>query len=123
MLLLNNIGLILTVRSRCWDAEPPPPCDDYPSIAWLFVIILSLLLIRAHFLIKDKPKPAAAAPPAKPALPDIRAPITAIFAKHMKEAENWNQPQAKSALERAQTDIGNELTKQGFPAPPPPAKT
>jgi hypothetical protein len=114
MLLLNPLGLILAARSRCWDTEPPPPSDDFPSIAWLLVIILSLLLIRAHFLIKDKPKPPP--PPPKPALPDIRAPISAIFAKHMKEAENWDRPQAKSALERAQTDIGNELTKQGFPA-------
>jgi hypothetical protein len=118
MLLLNNLGLILATRSRCWDAEPPVPCDDFPSIAWLFVIILSLLLIRAHFLLKDKPAPE---PAPKPALPAIRPPIDAIFAKHMKEAENWNHPQTKSALERAQTDVGNELTKQGFP-PPPAAK-
>lgn len=119
MWLSGGFAVVLAARSGCYDCDLPAPCG--PSVAWLIVIFLCLMLIRAHFLLKAKEKEKAPPPPPPPPLPAIRAPIDGIFDKHKKEAENWSQAQAKAALERAQADVGKELTKHGFPAPPPPA--
>jgi hypothetical protein len=108
MVFSGNFGVVLAAYSRSWDCPPPVECDDTPSFAWLFVILLLMALGTAGYYLKlswDEVKELKNKPVPPPPPSPVKKQALEIIDREKDAATNYQQDAVAAALQRVRDKV------------------